>query len=68
MNKTTWHEQMRILILTLSPPPPKTTTRKNGKASRLVSIISGHSQLWNFFEKIGPKLRAKGTSFFFSAY
>ena len=21
MNKTTWHEQMRILILTLSPPP-----------------------------------------------
>ena len=22
MNKTTWHEQMRILILTLPPPPP----------------------------------------------
>ena len=21
MNKTTWHEQMRILILTLSPTP-----------------------------------------------
>ena len=65
MNKTAWHEQMRILIL---PPPPLTTTRENGKTSRLVSIISGHSQLWNFFEKIGPKLRAKGTSFFFSAY
>ena len=22
MNKTAWHEQMRILILTLPPPPP----------------------------------------------
>ena len=42
MNKTAWHEQMRILIL---PPPPLTTTRENGKTSRLVSIISGHSQL-----------------------
>lgn len=66
MNKTAWHEQMRILIL--PPPPPLTTTRENGKTSRLVSIISGHSQLWNFFEQIGPKLRAKGASFFFSAY
>ena len=50
MNKTAWHEQMRILIL--PPPPPLTTTRENGK-----SIISGHSQLWNFFEKNWAKTK-----------
>lgn len=65
MNKTAWHEQMRILIL---PPPPLTTTRENGKTSRLVSIISGHSQLWNFFEKNWAKTKNKGNYFFFSAY
>ena len=55
MNKTAWHEQTRILIL--PPPPPLTTTRENGKTSRLVSIISGHSQLWNFFEKNWAKTK-----------
>ena len=28
MNKTTWHEQMRILILTLPPPPTPLTYYK----------------------------------------
>ena len=67
MNKTTWHEQMRILILTL-PHPPKLLQGKMERQAVWFRLLVAIANCGTFFEKIGPKLRAKGTSFFSSAY
>ena len=69
MNKTTWHDQMRILILTLSPPhPPKLLQGKMERQAVWFRLLVAIANCGTFSKKRGPKLRAKGTSFFFSAY
>ena len=55
MNKTTWHEQMRILILTLPPPPhpPKLLQGKMERQAVWFRLLVAIANCGTFSKKLG---------------